>query len=229
MRSLIALSLTVVGLACVTFPTGCTPNLKLSGKFDPGVIENSTYTNPTLKFRITWPENWVVADEQTRAEIAAAGADLIAGDDARMRRELNAADIHEMNLLFVGKYRVGAPRPNPNLVITIENLHGRQMDADEYVVAAKQALKQANLPITILGDSTKETIGQTEFTILNTRLNLQGQEIKQRMHIVLREGFAVNFVTTYFDEADLQDLEAIMRTFEEYTPPADTEGDGSKP
>lgn len=225
MRSFIACSVAILGLAYTTFLTGCTPNMNWGAKFDPGVINNSTYTNDTLKFRISWPENWVVADEQTRAQIAALGAEAIAGDDAHMRRQMNAAEIHEMNLVFVSKYRAGVQQPNPNLVIAVENLRGKQTNTDEYVAAATQSLKQADLPIAILGDPTKETIGQTEFTVVNTLVTLQGEEIRQRMHFVLREGFIVNFATTYFGEEDLKDLEAIMQTFEEHTPEAPSEAE----
>lgn len=76
--------------------------------FDYGEVENGKYVNSYFGMEMSVPENWIVMSQENFDEMAELGAELMVGDNKKMKSSLKASEITTANLLMVSEYEVGA-------------------------------------------------------------------------------------------------------------------------
>jgi hypothetical protein len=91
--------------------------------FDYGHIENSKYINSYFDFEITIPTDWIVQSKEQMDNLSKTGAELVAGDDSKLKAVVKASEINTANLLAVYQYERGsAVEYNPSFMLVAENI-----------------------------------------------------------------------------------------------------------
>ncbi len=204
---LLASFLVVSGLAL-----GCAP---APPKVDLGEIRGNTYTNPEFGFSITWPESWTVVDDKLVRELQNVGTQELAGSNQQAKREMDAALVQNVNLLFISEVPVDEAEDSCNLNITINRLpfSHRNTTAEAYLAQAKKELAAAGIPMRFVGDPRPIELGDHTFLAQDVVTTVFGASVNQRMYFRLTNGYSLNITLTYFNAEQEAKLREVVESY----------------
>lgn len=180
-----------------------------------GAVENNRYQNDYFGLRVDIPKDWKVADAKAFEQVTNAGKDVIAGDDSKMKKQLDLAEERVLNLLLTSKLPLNqSDALNPNVVCTAEKLSFLQnvKDGEGYLKSSQKLMKNANLPYEF-GDITTEKVGGKEFSVMPAKLDAgNGIVVSQKYYSRVMDGYALNFIQTYFDDATKAEVDQVLKS-----------------
>lgn len=186
---------------------------KTQGKpidFDYGHVENSKYVNSYFDFEITIPTDWIVQTKEQMDNMAKTGAELVVGDDSKLKAVVKASEINSANLLAVYQYERGsAVEYNPSFVLVAENIinaPGIKIGSD-YLFQSRRLLEQSQFKYDYIDkEFTKEIINGTEFYKMNAEINYMGLNIKQIYYSTIVDRFSFNVIISFINDQQKLDL-----------------------
>jgi hypothetical protein len=176
---------------------------------DRGTVSGHTYTNRTFSFELTFPDAWIIPDDQY---VKTHGLDLglrpPVGSDPKTQNIVDTAFSRITLLLSVYKY-LPELRNNSEIRIAVEDLKSQPQikDAVDYVDAVRHTYTNSSLPSGVRYSETQaEKLGRRQFAYID----LSTPDGKTRMYVTIRTGFAILFKLSYSDDKDLQTFRDVL-------------------
>jgi len=180
---------------------------------DFGSVSGATYTNNYFGLTLTFPAGWSVQDSNFKKQISDKGKELLTSDDPNKNSELNKAVDNTLNLLTVTERPPGSPGPlNSMLVCGAEKPPaGVKTDAG-YMLALKNTLKYAQVPVTIEKDVYSAQVGGLAFSVIDFNTNFSGVIVSQKYYAHIVKDYVLFFIITYDTPEQLKTNAEILRS-----------------
>jgi hypothetical protein len=179
---------------------------------DLGSVAGQTYTNPTFRFQIIFPDNWSIVDRDFVAKTRTKGIDLSLKApktiDLASQAKLNR-DLRKTSVALTAVRSAADSKENAILRISFEDLKTvpQVKDAVDYFDLVRSQYAAMKLPPDFKYSETQaEQLGIKQFAFLDTQ-NTAG---KKRMYATVRKGFAIMFTLSYTNDDDLQTFRQIL-------------------
>jgi len=216
MKNLLPRALALTALALVALcanaqtPPAATPAPDVP---DLGSVTGATYTNNYFGLTLTIPTGWSVRDSDFKKQIMDKGKELVTSNDPAKQSELDRAMDNTLNLLTISQRPPGEPGPFNAMFLTgAEKLPpGARTDAD-YMLALKNTLKYAQVPITIERDVYTEQIGGAPFSGIDFKTNFSGVIVTQKYFAHVRKNYVLFFIISYDTPEQLKTVNEIFRS-----------------
>lgn len=170
------------------------------------------YTNAELKFEITFPKPWLIADSEFTRKINEQGLDLAlkAPDDLSKVNKVQINRALDRVSVLVTAYRPTFTTEESALIrVSLENLSSvpAVRDAVDYFDLMRSQFKAMNLPPDFTYSETQaEQLGRKQFAYLDTT----SKAGKKRLYATVRNGYAILFTLSYNSGGDLQTMRQIL-------------------
>jgi hypothetical protein len=176
---------------------------------DHGTIVGHTYTNKTFGFELTFPDAWIIPDDEyAKTHGLDLGLRPPVSADPKSQKIVDSA-FSRITLLFsVYKY-LPELRDNSEVRVAAEDLGTQPQikDAVDYVDALRQIYTNSNLPAGVQYSETKaERLGSHQFAYID----LATPDGKTRMYVTVRNRFAILFKLSYADDKDLETFRDVL-------------------
>jgi hypothetical protein len=179
---------------------------------DPGTVELRTYSNKTFNFAVTFPDSWLIPDNDFEGYMKKQGFDLSLkfppglSPQAKGKIQNNAKQLTV--LLTAYKYVPGMEH-NAFVRISVEDLKNfpQVRDAVDYIDAIRATFKSMPMPPGFKFSETQaEQLGAKQFAFIDT----ETKDDKRRLYATVRNGYALMFSITYTEKEDLEILREIL-------------------
>ncbi len=190
-------------------------NTKVSASDRLGTLKGSDYKNNYFKFSITKPDAWIAQDDKARAKIMKLGAELIAGDDDKMKAALAASKIRNLSLFSFSKYPLGTPgKVNPNVMGIAENISmvPSIKTSNDYLMNVKKILTISRLKYSVDNKTETKMVSGVKFVKMNVSTTINGIKVLQEYLVTLKHGYAFSIILTYTDSGSKKITENILGT-----------------
>jgi hypothetical protein len=188
---------------------GCKTQNK-TNDFDYGHVENSKYVNSYFDFEITVPTGWIVQTKEQMDNLAKTGAELVAGDDSKLKAFVKVSEINTANLLAVYQYERGsAVEYNPSFMLVAENIINAPgiKTGSDYLFQSRKLLEQSQFKYDYIDkEFAKEIINGTEFYKMKAEINYMGLNIKQIYYSTIVDRFSFNVIISFINDQQKLDL-----------------------
>lgn len=179
---------------------------------DMGSVSGRTYTNKTFGFEVTFPDTWLIPDNDFEDYMKKQGFDLsLKAPDSlppSTKNTLNRA-LKQVTILLTAYRSMPGSADNAIVRISVENLAANPQikDAVDYFDAIRAMYKTMKLPAELEYSETQaEKLGSMQFAFLDT-LSPDG---KKRMYATVRNGFAIMFSLSYSQSDDLDTFRQVL-------------------
>jgi hypothetical protein len=179
---------------------------------DPGTVEFRTYTNKTFRFSVTFPDTWLIPDNDFEVYMKTQGYDLSLkvppGLTPATKNKINKS-LQSVTVLLTAYKKVPGMDENAIVRISVENLKSAPQvkDGVDYLDAILQTYKTMQLPKGFKYTETQaEKLGQKQFAFIDSETTAD----KRRLYATVRNGHALLFSITYTERADLEVLRQIL-------------------
>ena len=170
------------------------------------------YTNDELKFEVTLPEPWLIADSEFNKKISEQGIDLAlkAPDDLSKvsQVQINRA-LDRVTILLTAYRPTFASEESALIRVSRENLTPlpEVRDAVDYFDLMRGQFKVMTLPPNFTYSETQaEELGQRQFAYIDVTSDAG----KKRLYATVKNRYAILFTVSYKDERDLQTMRQIL-------------------
>ncbi|MGN7359067.1 hypothetical protein ACTHPF_17355 [Paenibacillus sp. SAF-054] len=185
---------------------------KPSGKADEGYLKDGVYTNEYFGMTVQMPQGWEVQGPGELEDVMETGKEIIADGDEDKQKALDKAELKVLNFFLASKSATDSQQMNPNVISNAEKVSKLQVrTAKQYLEASQTMLKQSNLPYEF-DDIKSANVGGKEFQMMQATLQGDGVTVTQRYYSTLTDGYALNIITTFFDEASEAETEKMIQS-----------------
>jgi hypothetical protein len=182
------------------------------GSIDLGRIENSVYINDYFSFRVSLPESWHVVERETNDAALQVSKEVTKGSDKQANVEFDQSLAKTFLLFSITKFPLRTPNVTQAMLqCGVERLSDKRVTARSYVEKNRDFQLGSPLQYKLLRDVYPETIAGLSFFVMDMQQSVAGVTVKQKYYATLRKGYALFFVTNYFDEADGTAMEKIIQ------------------
>lgn len=179
---------------------------------DKGSVSGRTYSNKTFSFEVTFPDTWLIPDDDFEAYMKKQGFDLsLKAPDSltpATRTKVNKA-LQKVTVLLTAYRSMPGTQDNAVVRISVEDLSSNLQikDAVDYFDAMRVTFAAMRLPADVKYSETQaEKLGSQQFGFLD----VTSKTDKKRMYATVRNGFAVMFTLSYSKTEDLQTFRDIL-------------------
>lgn len=184
-----------------------------AGSLDMGRMENSNYINDFFSFRVSLPESWHHVERETSDAALQVGKEMVKGSDKQVNVGIDQSMAKTFIFFSITKFPLRTPNVTQAMMqCGVEKLSDKRMTARIYLEKSRNLALGSPLQFKLLRDVYPETIAGLSFFVMDMQLSVSGVTVKQKYYSTLRKGYALFFVTNYFDEADRMSLEKILQT-----------------
>lgn len=179
---------------------------------DLGRVENSVYINNYFSFKTTLPAGWQVLEREVSDATLEVGRELVKGSDAQTNAAIDKSVARTLVLFILSKFPPGTPNvTHAMLQCGAERISNSQMTSSMYMESNKRLLFGSSLSYKLTRDIYPQTIAGLSFSAMDVEQSAYGMTVKQTYYSTMRKGYALFFVTTYFNEEDRTALEKILK------------------
>lgn len=182
---------------------------------DNGKVVDGIYTNDFFRFRYTIPTGWMVHGEETQKALMEAGKDLVAGDDAGKKVELDAATKRTIHLLTVFEYPLGTPgRENRGIqviAVKISFAPGIKTGKD-YLALVGEYLKQNAMKVEEVGAPVEHPVADMDFCCQKENLTVSGLPVNESYCAAIVQGYALSFIYSARSKEKLEEVEGSLNS-----------------
>lgn len=202
---------TILFLALITISCNY---FKKNKSFDYGNVENNIYTNTFFELGIQTPLNWV---SQTNKQLA--NLNILKNDSLyNVDDIINPSDVDLAYLLTIFKNEVVANNDyNPNFILIVEkqNSDTENDNCSHNLSKIKDNLKQSQIQYNSFDEEFKrKIINNKEFYVMNCSINYLDKNVTQRYYSTCQNGYYLNAIISFVDDAQKDDLEMIVNSIE---------------
>ncbi len=196
-------------------PSGGPPATQLVP--DRGRLEGGVYSNDFFGVSFTAPKGWVIHDAATVTALTDAGKKMgTEGAAAPAKQALDASLARTTVMLSATKYPVGTPPVsgfNAQLTCFAERVPTALVKTGkDYMDAMQRTYKGMSATVEMMGPPRTAQVGGVPMTVADVRMTLGSLTSAQRYYVRISKGYAVGFIYSYVDEADLKTFDAFLTT-----------------
>jgi|CXWL01.1.fsa_nt_gi hypothetical protein len=179
---------------------------------DKGVVSGRTYTNKMFGFEITFPDTWLIPDDDFEAYMKKQGFDLgLKAPDSLPPASKAKVDkaLKSVQILLTAYRSMPGSKENAIVRISVENLAANPQikDAVDYFDAVRAMYATMKLPADFRYSETQaEELGAMQFGFLGATSSAGNK----RIYATVRKGYAILFTLSYSDNADLATFRDIL-------------------
>jgi len=192
-----------------TAPKAAPPAKKAAAaELDKGTIEDGQYTNKYFGITFQVPENWQVQEEIVNKIIKDEGAKSVKAKTNAGQKALNQAS-NRVTVAVTAFKNQFLSNDNASFVLSFEDLRPvpTVKDAVDYLQLLVTTLKQVQLPPEMkYSEIQAEKLGTRQFGFIE----INRKEATQRMYVTVKKNYAIFFVFTYNDAADLETMRTML-------------------
>jgi hypothetical protein len=180
-----------------------------------GTITDSTYKNDYFGMRLMIPAGWTIYDAQGRRVLIEQGRQQFTNNEKSLQEQLDAGISRTVNLLTISKLAQGdSGIENAIFICGAEFVPKTASSATatghDYLTEVKRLLGLTKIPYK-LGDPVRsEKINGTDFALLTVSSESPRGEVRQKYYAIMKKGYAIFFISTYINEADLAVMDKLM-------------------
>lgn len=200
---------------------GCVSEKKksLPEAFDYGNTVDNVYSNTYFDMTIPLNEGWYVTPKSQMDALNKQGQSMVAGDNTNLEKALKANAVRSASLLYLYKHELGAPVTfNPSLLVIAENVEQFPgvKSGEDYLFHTENILKQTTMEFDIIDRSKIRTIGGNTFSSMRMDMTVATNNLRVQQEYMSRieKGFALNFVISYINDEQKQELEQMLEKIE---------------
>lgn len=211
-----AVLLSAVMIVVLSFLTAC-GGASPAAKLDLGVMDKGAYKNDYFGLEMKVPEEWDVQDAEAMNQIMEAGKEMVAGGDAKKKKDLDLAEEQTLNFVMAFKYPPEQQQPiNPNIICNAEKLSFLQgvKTGKDYLDSAKNMMLETQMPYKFDKEVYTEKLGGKDFDVMEAVIEVGDMKITQKYHTAIMNGYALNFIITYFDDASKAEVDSILKSIQ---------------
>lgn len=182
--------------------------LPSTAELDKGTIEDGQYTNKYFGITFQVPENWQVQEEIINKIIKDQGAKSVKAKTNAGQKALNQAS-NRVTVAVTAFKNQFLSNDNASFVLSFEDLRPvpTVKDAVDYLQLLVTTLKQVQLPPGMkYSEIQAEKLGTRQFGFIE----INRKEATQRMYVTVKKNYAIFFVFTYNDAADLETMRTML-------------------
>lgn len=179
---------------------------------DKGSLNGHTYTNKTLNFSFTFPETWLVQNDNFEDEMKKEQFQLsLAAPDSQAqaaRARMNKS-MRDVQVLLTAYHSTPGSNETAILRVSAEDLKANPQikDAVDYFDAIRALYTAMKLPADVkYSDTNAEKLGSHQYAFLD----IASSGGKKRMYATVRKGFAIMFTIAYTSDGDLLTVRQIL-------------------
>ena len=179
---------------------------------DKGSLEGHTYTNKKLNFSFTFPETWLVQNDNFEDEMKKEQFQLsLAAPDSQAqaaRARMNKS-MRDVQILLTAYHSTPGSNETAVLRVSAEDLKANPQikDAVDYFDAIRTLYKAMKLPADVkYSETNAEKLGSHQYAFLD----ISSSGGKKRMYATVRNGFAIMFTIAYTSDGDLLTVRQIL-------------------
>lgn len=181
---------------------------------DSGTITGSTYQNDYFGMRLTIPEGWTIYDAQGRRMLIEQGRQQFTINDKKVQAQLDAGAARTVNMLTVSKLAENVSGTENAIFVCGAEFVRRSVSStnptsQDYLNQLKRVLAYAKVPYKV-EDVTSEKINGNDFGVLTVSTEAPRGVVRQKYYAIMKKDFALFFVSTYINEADLPVMNKVM-------------------
>ena len=188
---------------------------KASNEIDFGTFNNSVYTNKYFGMSVTVPADWNIQDQSALRRLMKKGEALLSGDDKNMKATIKASELRVVNLFAAFEHAPGSPVTfNPSIMSlaeSVQDMTGIKRGSD-YHFHARQFLESGQIKINFPHDIYTKSVGGVDFDVMDTEMPVRGLVIKQKYYATIVKGYALVFILSAVDDAQVAELQKILDT-----------------
>ncbi|MFL6468840.1 MAG: hypothetical protein ACJ72Z_12850 [Pyrinomonadaceae bacterium] len=177
-----------------------------------GIVSGRTYTNSVYRFRITFPETWLIPGSDFEGFLKSQGFDLslkppdnLSGP-AKIQVERS---LENVKVLVTGFRTMPGSTDNAIMRVAVEDLTmtPQVKDAVDYFDLMRSQFAAMKMPADFKYSETQaEKLGAKQFGFLDT----SSKAGKKRMYATVRNGVAIIFTLSYTKPEDLASMRQIL-------------------
>lgn len=184
-------------------------------EIDFGTFNHSVYTNRYFGMTVVVPADWSIQGQNAQRRLMKLGGDVMAGTNKNMKSLLKAGELRTVNLFAAFKYPMGTPvKFNPSVMAMAEkvrDLPGIKRGKD-YLFFVKQTLVSGQIQMRFPKDIYTETLGGTDFDVMEAIMPLRGMTIHQKYYATIEKGYALCFVASFVGDKQLSEDEQVLNS-----------------
>ena len=188
--------------------------------FDYGTVKNNRYTNAFFDIQVAIPENWVVKTQEQSKQLMKEGADIVAGDNEKLKNAIKVSEVNSATLLTVFEYEDGVAKMfNPSFMLLAESLKKAPgiTTGEQYLFQSRKMLVAGQLKYDHIDEEFKKVrINGWDFYAMNATIAFEGVTVTQTYLATTKDGFALCFIYSYNDDEQKASLEKVVQSIDYY-------------
>ncbi|HEX4899936.1 MAG TPA: hypothetical protein VFV61_05345 [Pyrinomonadaceae bacterium] len=178
---------------------------------DVGQLDGVNYVNNFFGLSLSIPGDWILVQGRNK-EIAQASKKLLANEEAKQRAEFEKSIEQSTILLSLTRVPSGAPN-NASLLVIAERLSSPAIKNGVDALRTLEAMtKNTSFLVEFQSGIRSETINGVEFGVATIKTTSGTDSFMQKVYMVVKKGYGVEFFFTYKDPAHLATYDAFMKT-----------------
>lgn len=179
---------------------------------DLGHLDGLNYVNDFFGLSLSIPANWIVVNGQRNKEILDESKKLLENEEARKRTEYEKSI--EKSTILLGLTRLPAGTPNnASFIVVAERLSSPAiMNGVAALRAMETMTKKSSFVVEFQDGIRSETINGVEFGVATVKTTSGGTSVMQKIYMMVKKGYGLEFFFTYDDAARLPAFNSIMKT-----------------
>lgn len=174
-----------------------------------GTAGEGVYRNAFFGMTLNFPNEWTVLSREEIEKSLQVGQDILKTQDKKNSAAIEAAAQREILILAVAEKNEATGNIS-NLFVGVRK-QASGVTAEMVLTATKNLLLQ-NSSIKLVKDTQKIKLGGETFSSVELQNNLHGENFYQRLFVVMRKGYSLNFVVTYKKTESLRAMENVLQS-----------------
>lgn len=178
-----------------------------------GVTESGSYTNDYFGLSLSFPKEWVFQNADQMMEIVKAGQEVVAGGNEAKSKMLDLAKTKTLNLLMASQFPLDSGKTGPSTIAVAEKISMLQgiKTGKDYLESSKKLLVDSKLPYEFK-DITTVKVGGKDMDLMQASINTGTVVVTQDYYSMILDGYALNFILTYTDDASKAETDKILES-----------------
>ena len=178
---------------------------------DVGQLDGVNYVNDFFGLSLSIPGDWILVQGRNK-EIAEGSKKLLANEEAKQRAEFEKSIERSTILLSLPRVPSGAPN-NASLLVIAERLSSPAIKNGVDAIRTMEVMtKNTSFLVEFQSGVRSETINGVEFGVATIKTTSGTDSFMQKVYMVVKHGYGVEFFFTYKDPAHLATYDAFMKT-----------------
>lgn len=187
------------------------PSVVTQRALDMGRLAGVNYVNDFFGLSFSIPGDWIVVQGRNK-EIAEASKKLVANEEAKKRAEYERSIEQSTVLLGLTRVPAGAPN-NASLNVIAERVRSPAIRNGVDALRSMEAMsKGTSILVEFTNGIRSETINGVAFGVAMVKNTSPSGIFMQKVYMMIRNGYGLEFFFTYQDPAHLTTFDTFMKT-----------------